>query len=289
MKVYMSVDMEGGTGVTGLKDIMPGQKAYKRFRRLLTQDVNAAVEGAIQGGATGIIVNEAHNGMRNLLLEELHPKAELITGFNKPLLMVDGINSTFNAAFMIGYHARAGTAASVVNHTLFLEVLNVRVNGELLGEFGLSTMVAGHFGVPVVLVTGDDKVIKEAVELVGNIESACVKKGIDLTVAQCLPPEESTTRIRDAAKRAVTNVTEYKPLKLTPPLKFEVEFAWTSMAAAATLITGVTRENSRTVTFTSQNAVEGYQMLTAALLTSSSASPLAEIRSLSWYFNPITH
>jgi D-amino peptidase len=273
MRIYLSVDMEGATGVTGPDDVNPGKPAYERFRKLLTRDVNAAIEGANKGGATKIVVNEAHNGMRNILIEELNPKAEMISGFTKPLCMMEGIDETFDAAFLIAYHARAGTKAGVLNHTLFgKEIVNIKINEKLVGETAISSILAGYFGVPVVLVTGDDKVAREAVDLLGDVETAIVKEGMDRYVAKCLTPEESARKIKESAEKAMGRVKEFKPYEVKTPIKFEVEFISTAMAALTTLIPGVKREESRTISLTSQNILEGYKKFWAALLLSSTAA-----------------
>lgn len=273
MKIYLSVDMEGATGVTGPDDVNPGKPAYERFRKLLTRDVNAAIEGAIKGGATKIVVNEAHNGMRNILIEELNPKAEMISGFTKPLCMMEGIDKTFDAAFLIAYHARAGTKAGILNHTLFgKEIVNIKINEKLVGETAISSILAGYFGVPVVLVTGDDKVAREAVDLLGDVETAIVKEGMDRYVAKCLTPEESAIKIRESAESALKRVKKFKPYKAETPIKFEVELISTAMAAVATLIPSVRREEPRTISLTSKDVLEGYKKFWAALLLSSTAA-----------------
>ena len=275
MRVYISADMEGTSGITGPDDVSPGKPAYERFRKLLTKDVNAAIEGAIKGGASQILVNEAHNGMRNILIEELNPKAEMISGFTKPLCMMEGIDNSFDAVFLVAYHAMAGTEAAILNHTLWgKEILNIRVNDRPVGETALSSMAAGYFGAPVVLVTGDDKVAKEAKDLLGDIETAVVKEGIDRYVAKCLTPEESAKRIREAAERALGRVKEFKPYKPRTPIRFEVDFVSTAIAATATLIPGIKKENPRTISFTSEDVFEGYKELFAALLlANTSADP----------------
>jgi D-amino peptidase len=273
--------MEGATGLTGVKDIFPNNPEYNRFRKLLTRDVNAAIEGILRGGATKIVVNAAHDvNDAILLIENLNAKAELITGSIKPLAMLEGLDQTFDAVFLIGYHAKAGTSQAVLNHTMFFEVVDIRVNEKSMGELGLSALVAGSFKVPIVLVSGDDKTLKEAEELLGNIELVKIKNGIDFGVAQCKMPEKTATLIRNASEMALNRLTQFKPIQIHPPLHFEIEFVWSSMAAAATLITGITRLNPRTIAFKSQNIIEGYQMLTAALLVAKSASPRDVLESL---------
>lgn len=273
MKVYLSADMEGATGVTGSDDVNPAKPEYQRFRKLLTRDVNAAIEGAIEGGAEKAVVNEAHFRMRNILIEELNPKAEMISGSTKPLCMMEGIDKTFDAAFLLAYHARAGTQAAVLNHTLFgATIVDVRINEDLVGEIAISSILAGYFDVPVVLVTGDDKATREAINLLGDVETAVVKQGIDRYVAKCLTPEESVGRIRESAERALRRVKDFKPYRIETPIKFEVEFVSTAMAAVATLIPCVERKGPRTISLTSQNVLEGFGTFWAALQLSSTAT-----------------
>jgi D-amino peptidase len=267
MRVYISADMEGATGVTGPDDVIAGRPGYERFRKLLTGDVNAAVEGAVEAGATEVLVNESHGQARNILIEELNSKAEMITGYNKPLGMMEGINDSFAAAMLVAYHAMAGTTAAVMDHTYRgKEVINLRLNGKLAGEVALSSAVAGAFDVPVVMVTGDDKVAAEAKVLLGNVETAIVKEGLDRFVAKCAAPDITRRRIRDAAKKAVGRLREFKPYKVDLPVSVEVEFSTTAIAAAAALMPGIDRVSSRSISFRAKDFLEAYRTFRAAIL-----------------------
>jgi D-amino peptidase len=163
MRVLISADMEGTTGVTGWHDVQPGQPEYQRFRRFLTADVNAAVDGAFQGGATEVVVNEAHDGMRNILIEDLDERVEMISGLHKPLVMMEGVDAC-DVVFFTGYHARAGEPG-VLAHTLCDEFASVELNGAVASEARLGAALAGEIGVPVGLVTGDDVICSEAEKL----------------------------------------------------------------------------------------------------------------------------
>lgn len=162
MKVYISADMEGVTGVTHPQDVIPGRPRYERFRHLLTADVNAAIEGAAEAGATEFVVNEAHDGMRNVVLEDLDERAELIIGDMKSLVMMEGFEGA-DAVFFVGYHARAGTS-DVLSHTFDnpAVVTDVELNGEPCSEARMNATLAGLQGIPVGLVTGDDLTCEEA-------------------------------------------------------------------------------------------------------------------------------
>jgi D-amino peptidase len=170
MKVLVSADMEGVCGVTSWVQVMPPEYGsgpsstveYERARARLTREVNAAVEGALAAGADEVIVDEAHNGMRNLVPEDLHESVRFITGSDKALGMMQGIDEPgVGAVFFVGYHAKAGTPAAPLAHTWTGYLNDVRLNGRSTGEFGINAAIAGHFGVPVTLVTGDDKAVAQ--------------------------------------------------------------------------------------------------------------------------------
>lgn len=274
MKVFISADMEGTTGVTAWDDVTTGKPSYERFRKLLTGDVNAAINGALEAGATEVLVNEAHGGMRNILIEDLNPKARMITGFmGKRLGMMEGIDESFDAAFLIGYHARAGTDAGVLHHTLTGSIHNFWINGVLVGETGISASQAGYYGVPIALVSGDDKLAKEAKELLGDLETAIVKLGVDRYTARCLSPKESSERIKQAAKRALERIRELKPYQVETPVRFEVEFTSVGMASLASAIPSVVREGPRKISHTSENVIEGWNIIWPSILLATNAEP----------------
>src|SRR6266446_3748366 len=177
MRVLISADMEGATGVTGWKDVEPGTPAFERFRKLLTGDVNAAVEGAFAGGATEVVVNEAHDGMRNILIEDLDPRAQMISGLHKPMVMMAGVDDA-DVVLFIGYHARAGEPG-VLAHTMSDDLVNVTVNDEPCSEGRLNAALAGDRGIPVGMVAGDDVICAEAEKLFEGVSTAVVKYAVD--------------------------------------------------------------------------------------------------------------
>jgi len=273
MKVFISVDMEGSSGVTTWDDVVPGRMFYQKSRSLLTHDVNSAIEGALDAGAKEILVNEAHDGMRNLLLDELNPEARVIRGFRgKKLAMMEGVDETFDRAFLVGYHARAGTPGAVLNHTLFNTVHNLWVNGVTVGEGGLSAALAGDFGVPIALVTGDDKVISEMRGLLGSFEAVEVKKGISRYSADCLNPEVTSGLIREAAGRALS--ADVKPYWVEPPVTVEVEFTTLEMGSLAAWVPSVENVEPRKVSCTAGSVVDAWKTIwTSMLLASGMADP----------------
>jgi D-amino peptidase len=252
MRVYISVDMEGVAGVVHEDQTDPTDPRhageYNRFRRLMTSEANAAVEGALAAGATRVLVNDSHWLMRNLLAEELHAAAELLSGGPKLRSMVEGVDLGFDAAMFVGYHAMAGTASAVIDHTYTSIVHEVRLNGRPAGELAINAAFAGIHGVPVVLVSGDQALAAEAKDLLGDgVEAVVVKHAVGRFAARSVSPAESCRRIREGATAALRR--RHEPLELPPPIRLEVEFALTQMADMAELVPGSVRTGGRTVEY----------------------------------------
>ncbi|MGH2595632.1 MAG: M55 family metallopeptidase [Actinomycetota bacterium] len=261
MRVLVSADMEGATGTTGWKDVEPGQPAFERFRRLLTRDVNAAVEGAFDGGATEVVVNEAHDGMRNILIEELDDRAQLISGLHKPLVMMAGIDDC-DVVFFVAYHARAGEPG-VLAHTLTDDYVNVDLNGEPASEARLNAVLAGRSDIPVAVVSGDDVICAEAEKLFQGVRTAVVKYAIDNFSARCVTPRVSADRIREAARLSLTERGTLAPYRVDPPYTVRVTLREPAQAGAVSMVPGVVRESSTTVAFTSEDYRHVYGALEA--------------------------
>ena len=252
--------------MAGSDDVDPRKDAYNRFRKIMTGDVNAAIEGAQSAGADEFLVNDSHDGMRNILIEELNSNAELISGFTKPHGMMQGIDSSFDLAIFVGYHAMSGAEAAVMNHTIYPRMVDaVWINDRLVGEAGINAGVAGYFGVPVGLTTGDDKVAQEVTTLLGPVETAVVKYGIDRFAARCLPLQQSRDRIRNAAKKAVERRREFKPLKHIVPVKFKVRLMSTTPAALASTLSVVKLEDPRTVSISANDYLECFRQFLSVL------------------------
>jgi len=195
---------------------------YARFRQLMTAEANAAVEGAIEAGATGVLVNDSHWHMRNLLPEQLHEAAPLLSGSPKPWSMMEGIDGGFDAALFIGYHARAGTRHAILDHTHADRVLEVRVNGRPLGELGLNAALAGWYDVPVELVSGDSALAAEAVELLGDqVTTVVVKEAVTRQAAKSIAPGVACRLIREGVVRALKRRST--PFVIKAPVTLEVD------------------------------------------------------------------
>ena len=186
-KVFISVDMEGISGVSGADQLSSAGAEYNRSRKLMADDTNAAIRGARAGGATEIVVNDSHGSMRNLRLEDLEGGVRLISHSFKRSGMMEGLDESFDAAIFVGYHAKAGSPDGLFAHTGSGVVADVRVNGRSLGEGGLNTLVAGWYGVPVVLVTGDDVAVKQVTAVAGEARGVVVKRAINSRAAELFP------------------------------------------------------------------------------------------------------
>jgi D-amino peptidase len=247
MKVFISADMEGISGIVSDSQTGTEDKEYDRSRKLMTAEVNAAIDGAVAAGAKEIIVNDSHGSMHNILIEQLNPAAQLITGSPKPFSMMQGIDTSFNAALFIGYHAQIGTAYSTLDHSYTSRVYQVSLNGRPMGETGLNAALAGYFKVPVVLVTGDRALTEEATTYLGDIETVAVKESFSRSAAKCLPPSVVHGMIREAAQRALKKGG--RPFVIPSPITLTVDFASTAYADYAELVPGSKRIGGRRLEF----------------------------------------
>jgi D-amino peptidase len=249
MKILIATDMEGITGVVNWDQVTPGHFEYPRFRKLMTQDVNAAIKGAFEGGATEVVVADGHWYGTNILIEELDPRARLNSSTSAPFAMLQGIGEEVNGVIYVGYHARQGSQNAVLDHTWSSKcVANLWLNETLVGEFGLNGALAGYFGVPVIMVTGDQTACAQTVELLGQMVSVVVKQATGRTSAECLGPEITSKLIADGARRAVQNLkrqTVAEPFILDLPILVTVDFMTSDMADRAMRVPGTQREDTR--------------------------------------------
>ncbi len=256
LKVFVSVDMEGVCGVIHWEEVSRSGKDYDLFRKLMTEETNAAVEGALAAGATEILVRDSHGSARNILPHLLHPKAELIRDWSGgPLSMMEGIDKSFDAVLFIGYHARANTPDAVLDHTMSGTLYEVTVNGKRMPEAGINALIAGHFGVPVVLVAGDAAVCQQTSELLGDIATVAVKQGIG-EAAKMLSPKSACKLIKKETEKALNRLSDFKPYQLSSPYTMEVTFKDEERAENASWIPGAKRTSATSVSFTSSQFLE---------------------------------
>ncbi|WP_408991690.1 M55 family metallopeptidase [Streptomyces sp. 1268] len=274
MKALISVDMEGISGIVHSSETNPERYDYQRGRELMTAEANAVIAGVLDAEPTAdVLVADAHGTFRNLLPEQLDRRARLVRGKPRGLNMLAGLDEETDAALFVGYHVRAGEGPGVLAHTMNGEILDVRVavhapgedvttTGRSLGETGLNAAMAGHFGVPVVLLSGDDAACAEMADLVPGTVTVAVKEALGMAAAVTLHPEEARDRLRRASADAVTRRTEIPPLALTGPLDVEVDLAGPHTIDLATLIPGVSRAaGARTVAFTAPDYGTAYRLI----------------------------
>ncbi len=265
MRVYISVDIEGISTIVNSTSTSPNGRDYQRACHQMTAEANAAVLGALAAGATTVVVNDSHGGMTNLIPAELHPAAELIQGSPKPLSMMEGIEAGFDAAMFVGYHARMNQAG-ILSHTISsATVSNILLNGELMGETAINAIIAGYYGIPVVAVTGDSELAKEAKAVLGQVETAVVKTPITRVSARSLHPERACEVIKDTAKQALSDLSRYQPLRPNGPYTFTLEFINAGMADAAAVMPGAVRESGNSVSYTHEDYIMAFRGLRALI------------------------
>ena len=272
MKLLIAVDMEGISGVISWDHIDPDHPEYQRFRHMMTADVNAAILGAAQAGASEILVSDGHWNSTNILIEELDRRASLQSGSPSPFSMVEGVQHGVDAAIFIGYHARAGTLNAILDHTWSsVRVQNLWLNGRLAGETGLNAAVCGAFGAPVLMVSGDKAVCEEAVDWLPGIEPVQVKRATGRHSAECLAVPVAQELIRQGAERAVRRFlagSAPAPLLLANPVEIVIEFSYSDMADRAALLPGSTRLDGHRLRYTAPDMPSAYLAFRAAVTLS---------------------
>jgi D-amino peptidase len=271
MKILLSADMEGATGVTWPADVLPGTPQWERCRALFTGDVNAAVQGFFEGGADEVLINEAHWSMRNLLLEHLDERAEMLTGRHKSLSMVEGVqHGDVDGIAFLGYHAGAGMEGVLAHTYLANQITGVWLNDVRASEGLLNAAVAAEYGVPVILVTGDDVACEDALGYAPEALKVAVKDHVSRYAAVCRTPARTAADIRAAAREAAALAVRHAPAQ-DGPFTVAVEFDAEHLAAAATVVPGVARVGERKVAYTSATMYEGIRTFKAVTTIASSA------------------
>jgi len=266
-KVYISVDMEGIWGVVHGDQVSAAGEGYGAARRWMAEDVNAVIAGLREAGAGEIVVNDSHGGMKNIVADQLDKTVSLISGTPKPLGMMEGIDASFDAVVFVGYHARAGSFPGILDHTISgATVYAIKVNGRELPEMGLNAAIAGHFKVPVVMLTGDTVTCAQAHELFGpSITTVAVKDAVGRVAARMLPRSEALAKLKAGAKKALEGRAQAKPWVLGPPLSFEIEYHNSGQSELPTLLAGVKRLGPRAVGFSANDYLEGFKLLRALI------------------------
>jgi D-amino peptidase len=257
LKVYISADMEGITGVVSADQLSPTGFEYAHFREIMTAEVLAAMDGARQAGATEFVVSDSHGNGESLLIDRFSPDVTIIRSFPRPLMMMEGIDSTFAAAIFIGYHSSTTSTTGVRAHTISSALLTrVALNGTSMSEAGLNAAIAAHFGVPVVMISGDDAIVSQAQQQLGKIEGAAVKRAISFHAAATMTPDAAQQLIRQRAKAAVARRGELRQPALAKPITLEVSFKNYRPVELLGYLPNVQRIDAHTIRFMGRDMVE---------------------------------
>lgn len=267
--VFVSVDIEGVTGVVHGDMMSASGREYDRGRRLMTNDTNAAIEGLVEAGADYILVADGHGPMRNIFFEDLHAAAHLMTGSAdaRDYCQLQGADSRlFDAAVFIGYHAMARTDNAIHPHTIAgVAVSELRVNGRPHGETGLNAAVLGSMGIPVVMVTGDTTTMAEARDFLGDIETVAVKEACGRNAAICRPPSSTLPEITEKAQRALERRGDIAPYVPGDGFEIEVDFRREQQCAQASRVKDVEQVGPLTIRISGVDGWEAYRRLWSAL------------------------
>jgi len=259
-KIYISVDMEGISGINGDDQTTAGAAEFGRARKLMMEDANAAIRGAFEGGATDVLVNDSHGGQRNLLPEDLDPRARLISHSFKRHGMMEGLDQTFDAIIFVGYHAKADSPRGVFAHTGSGVVKDLRINGTSVGEGGMNAALAAWYGVPVVLVTGDDVAVAQQKETVPGVRGVVVKRAINGRAVELRPLADTRREIQIAAKESVAASQKPAPLR-TSTYTVQMQFRNFNIPEVATAFSEIRLVAPDTVEFSRPSMPDAYRLI----------------------------
>ena len=265
MKVYISTDFEGVSGIVAWEQVIAPSEEVALGRELLLAETNAAIQGALAAGATELTVNDSHHSMRNLDPSRLAGRATYISGRYKPLYMMEGLDGSYDAVFFLGYHGAVG-ASSVLSHTYNPRAIGeVLLNGEVTGEAGINALVAQAYGVPVVLITGDERTAAEARRSIPGVHTVEVKRSASRFAASNLHPEVARELVRQGAVAALAGLTDADPSPIRVPAELQITFLEEDMAEMATWIQGVERSAPRRVSMRDTDTLALYRRFVAVV------------------------
>jgi D-amino peptidase len=259
-RVYISVDMEGISGVSGDDQTSPGGAEYARTRKLMAEDANAAVRGAFDGGATEVVVNDSHGGQRNLLPEDLDARARLISHSFKRHGMMEGLDETFDAVVFVGYHAKADAPRGLLAHTGSGIVRDLEINGRSVGEGGMNAALAAWYGVPVAMVSGDDVAVAEVRESAPEARGVAVKRAINVRAVELMPLAEARKAIQAGVREGVAG-SKRKPLVRQGPYKVRLRYRNFTYPEIATAFREIELVAPDTVGFSRETMPEAYRLI----------------------------
>jgi D-amino peptidase len=265
-KIFISADLEGVVGAVTGEQLGPNGFEYNRFREFMTAEVNAAIKAAKSAGATEILVADSHGNGQNLLIEKLPKDVKLIRSWPRPLGMMEGIDSSFDGVIFTGYHASTDNLEGVRAHTFSsAHLTSLKVNGKIMTEGSWNAAVAGEFGVPVIMISGDDAAVNEVKSLIGNAEGAIVKESISFHSAKSLHPEAAYDLIAEKTLYAVKNIKKYKPYKIKGPITVSVAFKNYQPSQILSYLKMFNRIDSHTIEFKAKNMIEASHIMRVVL------------------------
>ncbi len=257
LKIYISADMEGVVGVVTDEQLGPGGFEYERFRQFMTNEVNAAIDAARAAGAAEFVVSDSHGNGQNLLIEQLPDDVTVIRSWPRELSMMAGIDETFDGVIFIGYHASTNNTRGIRAHTISsANITGLRLNGMTMTEGGINAAIAGHFGVPIIMVSGDDIAVAENQVIIGDIEGAVVKWASGFHSGRTLTPEAAYEVIRTRTKSAIDRIDDFKPYVLDTPIELELSLKHYQPVELISYLSNVEKVNSHTIRFVGKDIVE---------------------------------
>ncbi len=274
LKIYISADMEGLTGVVTDQQLGPTGFEYQRYRQVMTDEVLTAIHAAREAGASEILVSDSHGNGQNILIEQLPEDVMVVRSWPRPLAMMEGIDESFDGAIFIGYHASTNNLRGVRAHTMSsANVTDVRLNGVIVSEAGLNAAIAGQFGVPVIMISGDDAIVEEAKDLLGDVEGAVVKWAYSFHSALTLTPAAGNKVIAEKVKAAIGRISDFSPYRLEGPIEIQISLKHYRPVELLSYLPSVERVDSHTIRYVGQDMVEISKFLQFVLSYSVSVQP----------------
>jgi D-amino peptidase len=273
-KIYVSVDMEGIAGVVSAEQLGPAGFEYARFREFMTEETSVALAAAREGGATEFVVGDSHGNMQNLLIEKLPKDVQVVRSAPRPLMMMQGLDETFDGVIFIGYHASTTNPEGVRAHTMSSATLaDVRLNGVSVPEAAFNAAIAGHFGVPVLAISGDDVIVKEARGLLGDLEGAVVKWAYGFHSARTLTPEAARDVIREKVKSAMARRASFRPYVVKTPVELDIRFKNYRPAEVLSYLPVVRRTDAHSIRFVAKDMLEASRFMEFVITYQPSLEP----------------
>ncbi|MFD1037310.1 M55 family metallopeptidase [Virgibacillus byunsanensis] len=272
MKLFISADIEGISGVATIQQLVTNSE-YQRFRKLMTSEVNAAIRGAFKGGASEVVVADGHGNMSNIIIEDLDNRARLVSGNNRVMAQLEGLDDTYDGIIFIGHHGRESDSDAVISHTLAgVCVKEMKINNQVVGETEMNAMVAGKFSVPPIFISGDDMYVSEVKETLPNVRSVVSKYARNRLAAELIHPEEVRKEIEQKVETAVKDLEQYEPLVIKEPITFEINFKGPQQAQMTTTIPTVQMITPTRIRFTCDDIVTAYKQMWGCVIIAMAAT-----------------